>query len=42
MNADNKEFYAELRKNNAETFAAWDEAFGLTGKKTSKLCLNIK
>lgn len=32
MNADNKEFYAELRKNNAETFAAWDEAFGLTGK----------
>ena len=32
MNADNKEFYAELRKNNAETFAAWDEAFGLTGQ----------
>lgn len=33
MNADNKEFYDELRKNNAETFAAWDEAFGLTGQK---------
>lgn len=33
MNADNKEFYEELRKNNAETFAAWDEAFGLTGQK---------
>ena len=33
MNADNKEFYAELRKNNAETFAAWDETFGLTGQK---------
>ena len=32
MNADNKEFYDELRKNNAETFAAWDEAFGLTGQ----------
>lgn len=32
MNADNKEFYAELRQNNAETFAAWDEAFGLTGQ----------
>lgn len=37
MNADNKEFYEELRKNNAETFAAWDEAFGLTGQNFQNL-----
>lgn len=32
LQATNEEFYQQLRENNAETFAQWDENFGLSGQ----------
>ena len=32
LQATNEEFYQQLRENNAETFAQWDENFGLSGE----------
>ena len=32
LQATNEEFYQQLRKDNADTFAQWDKNFGLTGQ----------
>ena len=32
LQATNEEFYQQLRKDNADTFAQWDENFGLSGQ----------